>query len=77
MKHLTILLSIFLFSCTDSARSGLGISVSDNRPSKNELKPRIVGKEYTVYNGVGYQIIEIDNIEYLSITSGGVIPLKK
>lgn len=38
---------------------------------------RIIGKESTVYKGVGYQIIEVDGIEYLSCSSGGICPLVK
>lgn len=41
----------------------------------SEVSHRIIGKEYNVYDGTGYQIIEVDGVEYLSKTSGGICPL--
>ncbi len=39
-----------------------------------ESKQRIIGKDYQVINGSGYQIIQIDNIEYIC-SNGGICPL--
>jgi hypothetical protein len=65
----TMLVFVFLVSCADNS------TTTTKYP--NELKQRIVGKEHTVYNGVGYQIIEIDSVEYLSNTTGGLCQLQK
>jgi hypothetical protein len=40
-------------------------------------KNRIIGKEDAIYGGVGYQIIEVDSVEYISVGSGGICPLVK
>ena len=66
---ITVLLAIILVSCADNSTT--------TTKAIGELKQRIIGKEYTEYNGVGYQIIEIDSVEYLSNTIGGVCRLSK
>ena len=63
---LFLLVSI-LFSCKNESTS---------KP-RNEKKHRIIGKEYTGYKGTGYQIIEVDGVEYITTTSGGICPLVK
>ena len=42
-----------------------------------ETSHRIIGKEYQVYEGYVYQIIEVDGKEYISCASGGMCPLVK
>jgi hypothetical protein len=42
-----------------------------------ETSHRIVGKEHNVYDGVSYQIIEVDGVEYLCAYQGGMCPLVK
>lgn len=69
-KNLILLaLSTLLFSCADNATT--------TTKRIGEPQQRIIGKEYTVYNGYGYQIIEIDSVEYLTTTGGGICPLLK
>lgn len=68
-KLIPLLVAVLLISCADNT------TTTTKQPY--ELKQRIVGKEYTVYKGVGYQIIEIDSIEYISSTYGGVYPITK
>lgn len=65
----TAILSVIFYSCAD------GITKTTKRDG--EAKQRIIGKEYTVYEHHGYQIIEVDGIEYISSYSGGICPLKK
>jgi hypothetical protein len=43
----------------------------------SEYYQRVQGKGGFVYRGVGYQIIEVDGIEYISCGNGGICPLKK
>jgi hypothetical protein len=64
---LYILLVAVITSCAD------GNTTTTKR--EGEAQQRIVGKEYTVYDGRGYQIIEIDGVEYVSASSGGICPL--
>jgi hypothetical protein len=44
---------------------------------KSEISHRIVGKEHNVYGGHGYQIIEVDGVEYIAVSEGGICPLVK
>lgn len=61
-----VIATIALISCTTAP-------VDKNAESSK----RIIGKEYNVYGGYGYQIIEVDGQEYLSMTGGGICPLVK
>lgn len=62
-----ILLVSVITSCAD------GDTTTTKR--EGEAQQRIVGKESTMYNGRRYQIIEIDGVEYISASSGGICPL--
>ena len=44
---------------------------------KAETSHRIIGKEHNVYEGIGYQIIEVDGVEYLNADHGGMCVLVK
>jgi len=52
-------------------------SYNDNTTTMNQPAKRIIGKEYTIYEGTGFRIIEIDGIEYVANSSGGICPLTK
>lgn len=69
-KLLSLFIIVVLSSCADN-----GQDKSIKRPGENSV--RIIGKEYTVYKGYGYQIIEIDGQEYVSTSAGGICPLVK
>lgn len=68
MKKLIIIL--IAVSCA------IGSCRQADNSTTDELKHRIIGKEYTVYKGVGYRIIEVDSQEYLS-SDHGICPLQK
>lgn len=63
------LLSIILCSCVDGT--------TQTTKKVGEAKQRIIGKEYTMYQSIGYQIIEIDGVEYVCMDGGGICPLVK
>ncbi len=63
MKKIIISLAIVITSC----------STVEVREGNN----RVIGKEYNVYQGQVYRIIEIDGVEYISTTNGGICPLIK
>lgn len=64
MKKILSFLLVVLASCSSAPID-----------SNAEKSHRIIGKEYNVYAGYGYQIIEVDGKEYLSMTGGGICPL--
>lgn len=64
-----ITLTLLFTSCLDGK-----IETTRNIPQPTK---RIIGKGYIEYEGTGYQIIEIDSIEYIVSTSGGIFPLIK
>lgn len=64
MKKLIIVLAIALSSCSTASTD-----------ANEETSHRIIGKEYTVYHGAGYQIIEVDGKEFIASTNGGLCPL--
>lgn len=71
MKRL-IFLTLATILLTGCAENGV-------KTTKNPGEPqcRIRGKEHTVYSGYGYQIIEIDGVEYVAPSTGGICPLVK
>ena len=70
MKKILILLSaITLCGCVENA--------TKTTKRIGEAQCRIIGKEYTCYEGYAYQIIEIDGQEYISPAHGGIYPLVK
>jgi hypothetical protein len=66
-----IMLVALLSSCLD------GKTTTTKRSGEKDPTQRIVGKGYIEYEGVGYQIVEIDGTEYISSTSGGICRLEK
>jgi hypothetical protein len=69
MKYILIF-ALFLFvSCADNTTTTI--------KREQEANQRIYGKEYTIYKGTGYQIIEVDGVEYITTTRGGICPLVK
>ena len=72
MKKIFLILSVttLLTSCADYSTS-----TPKDQKGNPINKQRIHGIEYTVFEGHGYAIIEIDGVEYLSNTQGGICPL--
>lgn len=68
MKSILFVLALIFLSSCDSLIH-----------EKNEevLTRRIKLVEYTATKGLGHCIVEVDSIEYLSSTNGGVTPLIK
>ena len=69
MKYLLIFVLFLFVSCADN--------ITYTIKGELEANQRIYGKEYTIYKGRGYQIIEVDGIEYITNTTGGIYPLVK
>lgn len=69
LSYLLFLSVVFLFGCVDS--------VTETTKREGEAEQRIIGKEQTVYKMTEYQIIEVDGVEYLSNSNGGMCPLIK
>lgn len=61
MKTFLFILLFFLIGC--------------DMELKKPPTSRIVGKDYITYVGMQYQIIEVDGIEYLTSSKGGIYPL--
>jgi hypothetical protein len=68
MKKITII-AIALISLSSCSTAPLDKSFENSH--------RIIGKEYHVVEGYGYQIIEVDGVEYIAMTGGGICPLVK
>ena len=62
-----VLFAVIFTSCVDNKTT--------TTKKQGEDKQRIIGKEHTVYNGRSYQIIEVDGVEYICRTEGGIYPL--
>lgn len=69
MKNILIfIVGIILFaSCVEKSPTKLF------EPTKDRIKL----KEYKIIYGVGYAIIEVDSVEYLTQNNGGFIKLSK
>lgn len=68
MKKIIMLLFAFtMISCADYATN-----TKDNKSPQ-----RIHGKEYTIFCGYEYLILEVDGVEYIATTHGGITPLVK
>ncbi len=63
----SILSIVLLPSCVDNTTSTI--------KRENEAQQRIYGKESTLYKGIGYYIIEVDGVEYIASSKGGICPL--
>lgn len=79
MKKLySLVIVMFLISCSDNvdhqSQSKYGI---ESRQIKGNLNKRIFCKEITIINGERYRILEVDGIEYLTTSYGGIVPLVK
>lgn len=70
-----------IITCLYSIVATVVISCADGSTEttkrEGEELQRIIGKEYTVYGGRGYQILEVDGVEYIANTNGGICLLVK
>lgn len=75
MKKLFLLfapIASMLTSCSD-----FNTTTPKDNQGKILNKQRIHGVETTTFDGIDYQILEVDGHEYLSRTQGGICPLVK
>ena len=68
---------IFIVAITLLALNSCDKSTGALETKKQVETQRIICKETTVAGGYGYQIIEVDSIEYLTTLHGGIYPLIK
>ena len=68
---------IFIVAITLLALNSCNDSTGALETKKQVETQRIICKETTVAGGYGYQIIEVDSIEYLTTLHGGIYPLIK
>ena len=68
MRNITILLlSVLLLSCVEKERT------NDNSNNKQRIKENAS----RVVSGTRVTIIEIDNVEYIVSSRGGIVPITK
>ena len=67
-KFLTLIILTFSLLACDTTSQTV-------EPSTNQTPSRIKLVEYTVIENVGYSIISVDGVEYIT-SRGGIYPLK-
>ena len=71
-KNLVLVLCFFVLLI-----SGCSFVTRSDKSSEKTSQSRIVVKEYTVIDGMGYIIVKVDSIEFLAVNGSGVVRITK